>query len=92
MFAPDSVSVPPASVMPPPPLMAPEKLPEALAKVSVLAPRATLPEPDRVWTEVPAPDTPEMSNAPLATTPLELAMLPAPDSASVPAVIVVRPL
>ena len=34
----------------------------------------------------------EMSNVPLSTTPLDIAIEPAPDSASVPPLIVVKPV
>ena len=91
-MTPDRVCVPAASVSPPLPPIEPAKLPEALVRVSVLVPSATLPEPDSDLIDVLAPETPETSNTLLATTPLEFAMLPAPVRASVPAEMVVRPL
>ena len=83
--------MPPVRVTPPLPPIAPEKAVEALVRVSVCAPRATLPEPDRVLIE--APDVvPEISKMPLSVTPLDEAILPVPVSASVPPLIVVAPV
>ena len=88
--------------------MMPEKIPAGLVpadpaaaavSVRVRLPSATLPAPDSVVIEAPAVVA-EISSVPLAAidTPLEVAMLPMPDSASVavPAgglgAIVVRPV
>src|SRR6185503_15803454 len=76
---------------PPAPPMTPAKLPDALVRVSVLVPRATLPEPDKVLMNAPEL-VPEISKVPLSTTPLDEAMLPAPASASVPPEMVVAPV
>ncbi len=82
MLAPDSASAPPARASPPAPPRAPEKVPLALASVSVCAPRLTAPPPDRDLIDAPAAVA-EMSNVPLSTTPAEPAMPPVPDSARV---------
>ena len=79
------------SVSPPVPSIAPENVPLAFDSVRVLAPSATAPLPDRLAIEVP-PFRPEMSNLPLSARPLDEAIVPAPDSASVaPELIVVAP-
>lgn len=89
-LTPDSVCAPPLTVRPPVPPIVPLNVPAAFASVSVRPPRATMPEP--VNALMVAPEVvPEISNVPLFTTPLEAAMLPAPDNASVPALMVVLP-
>ena len=56
-----------------------------------MAPRFTPPEPDKVVIE--DPDGPALiSKAPVAETPLEDEIEPLPESASVPALIVVAPV
>ncbi len=87
MLAPDNVKSPAPCLIRPP---SPANAPEALVSVSVRLPSATVPVPDRFLIAAPAVVA-EMSNAPLAITLLELAMLPVPDSASVPAVMAVAP-
>ena len=64
-------------------------MPAAFDRVSVLVPKATPPAPDRLTIEAPLVVA-EISNAPVAATE-ELAILPPPDSARVPPVIVVMP-
>ena len=88
-----SVSLPAATVILPPPLslMTPPKVPLAFVSDKDCAPRATAPLPSS--DAMDAPVVLLMSNVPLAMTSLELAMLPAPDSASVaPVLIVVLPV
>ena len=60
--------------------MLPANVVEPFAMVSDLAPRPTTPDPDRVAMVVPALPW-EMSKRPLAVTPDEVAMLPAPERA-----------
>ena len=92
-MSPDSVSVPVVSVSPPLPSIAPEKVrcASGIVSVSVCAPSVTVPLPDSVMIEAPGVVA-EMSNVPSSATSLELAMVPAPDSASVPPLIVVAPV
>ena len=72
--------------------MVPLKLPEALEKVSVCAPRVMRLSPSMLTTDAPA-DVPEMSNRPRRMRLEELAMLPVPlRNRSVPAAIVVVPV
>ena len=59
--------------------------------VSVWLPKATVPLPDSVVIDAPALVL-EISNVPLSLTPLDVAMLPLPDSARVPDEIVVAPV
>ena len=92
---PESVWMPPAIVSPPPApasSITPAKVVEPLLMVSVWVPSVTPPAPDSVVIAVPVPDVPEISKVPSAATPLESLMLPLPESARVPAVIVVRPV
>ena len=77
-------------IRPPEPPISPPNVPAALVSVSVWLPSVTMPAPDRFLIEAPAVVA-EMSKVPLSITPLELAMLPAPDRASPPALIVVAP-
>ncbi len=76
--------------VPAPPVPA-ERMPSI---VSVFAPRATVPAPDRVWVllnvyEVVTPD--RSSVAPLATATLPVPTVPAPLTARVPSLTVVPP-
>ena len=71
--------------------MMPENVVEALDRVSVFPPRAAAPAPDSVV--IVAPELVcEMSNVPESATRLEVAIVPAPESASVPPLIVVAPV
>ena len=74
-------------------LMMPDRSPVASVIVSRFVPNAVLPFPDKVLTL--APDVSAfralMSKLPLLLTPLELAIEPEPDSAKVPALMVVTP-
>src|SRR6185503_10500288 len=89
---PVSVAVPPETIKPPAPSVAPSKLPLALVSVKLFAPSATVPLPVNVVIEAPAV-VPEISNVPLLATPLDAATLPAPDRASVlPLSTVVAPV
>ena len=91
-MVPDNVSVPlPLTVSAPEPEMTPEKVPAPAVSVSVSVPRVTPPAPDSVLIEAPAVVA-EISKVPASATPLDVAIEPEPDSASVPAVIVVAPL
>ena len=56
-----------------------------------MPPRLTPPAPDNVAIEVPD-EPPLISNVPVAETPLDDAIDPTPDKASVPALIVVEPV
>ena len=98
MLAPVSVSVPPPCLTNPPvPPITPAKTVEFdVPAVRLLAPSATMlpATPPRSWIVWP-PVLPAMSNvvpAAARSTPLDEAMLPPPESASVPALIVVTPL
>jgi hypothetical protein len=91
MLTPESVSVPLPTVTPPVPLMTPPKSPEALVKDRVLLPSVTPPAPESVLIDGLL-DALEISNVPSAITPLEVAMLPEPASAKVPAEIVLSPV
>ena len=72
--------------------MMPEKLPEALVRVKVCVPKLTSPLPSNDRINAPVVVA-EISNIPLLTRPLELAMLPVPPKAKVtPLLIVVRPV
>ncbi len=80
-------------VRPPVPEITPENRSAAWLSVSVLAPRITWPEPERLTTDVPPPLTPEMSNVPFTSGSPELAIEPASTSFSVaPRSMVVRPV
>ena len=83
----------PSTVSPPVPPIAPEKVPVPDVSVSVLPPSVTVPEPESVVIDSP-PLAAEISNVPpLSTTPLDEAIAPAPDSASVsPEPMVVAPV
>ena len=86
------VRPPPVPPNSPPSASTPEKVPEALLSVSVLAPSETPPVPFSVTIEAPAV-APEMSNAPLSITFDESAIEPAPLSNRNPAAsIVVGPV
>ena len=78
---------------PPIPEIVPEKVVDALVRVSVLLPSATLPLPLSVMIEAPEPVA-EMLNVPgpATLTSLESSMFPLPESANVPALIAVSPL
>ena len=99
MFTPDKVSVPaPDFVIPPAPPITPEKLlVPAMLAVSVWLPSTTAVAaaelPDRLCTAAPDVEA-EMSSTPLpdSVIPDELATLPAPVSASVPALTEVPPV
>ena len=84
--------MPPETVRPPVPPIAPDRVPAALLSVSVCEPSVTVPAPDSVV--IVAPEVvPEIFNVPASETPEEAAMLPAPDSASVaPEETVVAPV
>ena len=69
--------------------IAPEYVPEAFDSVRVLAPRETPPAPERLTIE--APDVVAAILKPPVAATEELAMLPLPESARVPPVIVVMP-
>jgi hypothetical protein len=71
--------------------MVPEKVPLAFDNVSELAPSATLPLPARLATAVPPLVSPAMEKMPLSVTALA-AIEPVPESANVPAPIVVAPV
>lgn len=76
--------------MPPLPLTAPLSDPLALAIVRTLLPSAVVPDPAILVTV--APDVLAlMSKLALLVRPLELAILPDPDSAKVPALMVMAP-
>ena len=77
-------------IAPPLPLTMPLKLPVALVIVRVLLPNAVAPVPDRLITLVPELVL-AISKLALFVTLLEDAMLPEPDKAKVPALIVVAP-
>ncbi|PNG52892.1 hypothetical protein CHC07_03279 [Variovorax sp. B4] len=66
----------------PSPWMTPPNVPLGFDSVSVRAPRSTVPVPIKLVTVAPLV-VPVMSKAPWFTRALELAMLPAPPSASV---------
>ena len=88
-MVPESVSVPAATVKPPAPLIAPEKVPAAALSVRpLLAAVTTLPAPDKVVIVAPlvVPDT---FNVPLATTPLDVAIEPLPLYARVAGLLMV---
>ena len=82
VLMPDSVSVPPAMARPPVPPMTPLKVSAALVRVRTCPPSVTMPVPARLVSAAPAL-VPAMSNTPLFTSRLDVAMLPAPASASV---------
>ena len=77
-------------IAPPVPLMMPLKLPVALLIVRVWLPKAVVPLPARLMTLVPEVVL-VISKLALLVTPLEFAMLPAPDRVKVPPLIVVAP-
>ena len=86
------VSFPPVPTKSPPSAMTPPKVPEALVSVRVYAPSETPPEPFSVTIEAPAA-VPEISKVPASITFDELAIEPAPVSASTPAAsMVVTPV
>jgi hypothetical protein len=96
VLTPVNISVPAFKTKPPAPVITPLNVPDAFDSVSVSAPSMTalLATPESVVIVAPAVVA-EISNTPaaLATfTPLELAMLPAPDNASVPPLMVVVPV
>ena len=64
----------------------------AVPSVSLLPPSLTEPAPVSALTVVPPLVSPEMSKIALSARPLLLAIVPAPASASVPALIVVAPV
>ena len=74
----------------PSPLITPDKMPVASVMVSVLMPNALVPLPDKVLTLAPELVA-LMSKLLLLITPLEVAIVPSPDKAKVPAVMVVAP-
>ena len=78
-------------MLPPVPLILPDRSPEAAVMVRVLAPNAVVPVPDKLNTLAPALVA-LMSKLLLLVTPLELAMVPEPDRAKVPSLIVVAPV
>ena len=88
LLVPLSVSVPPDTIKPPVPLMAPDRVPEAAVTVRVLAPRVNAPLPDRAVTEVPVAVMPEMLNVPLSVT-LEPVIAPLPVSNIAPPLLIV---
>ena len=75
---------------PPLPLTIPLKLPVALLIVRVLLPNAVVPLPDRLITLVPLVVA-LISKLALFVTLLEEAILPTPDKAKVPSLMVVAP-
>ena len=78
--------------MPPPlPLMTPDRVPVALVIVSVCAPNAVVPLPDKLTTLAPEVVA-LILKLPLLLTPLELAIVPKLDKAKVPALMVVVPV
>jgi hypothetical protein len=97
VFSPVKVWEPPEIVMPPDPFIFPKKTldPEdgmPLVMVRVLLPSATDDEPFRLnsdFTEAPLVLADISKTLPLSATLLELAMLPDPDNARVPAEIIV---
>jgi len=91
-LAPVSVSVPPLTLRPPKPMIAPLKVELALLTVSVLLPKATAPAPERSLMEAPLV-VEAMSKVPALATPLDAAMLPVPLRATVaPLPMVVPPV
>ena len=90
MFA-AKVWLPAERMMAPPlPLTMPLKMPVALVIVRVLLPNAVVPVPVKLMTLVPEVVL-LMSKLALFVTLLEEAMLPTPDKAKVPALMVVAP-
>ena len=89
MFA-AKVCVPAVSTMPPVPLTTPLSDPLALAMVRTLLPSAVVPDP-AILVTVALDVLALMSKLALLVRPLELAMLPDPDRAKVPALMVVAP-
>ena len=90
MFA-AKVWVPAEMMMAPPlPLTMPLKLPVALLIVRVLLPNTVVPVPVKLMTLVPEVVL-LISKLALLLIPLEEAMLPEPDKAKVPALMVVAP-
>ena len=94
-----SVSPPPATLLiPPASAITPPNVVSAPVRVRVCAPRKTVPVwpaavLPRLWIDAPAVVCEISKTPPVASeTPLEFAMLPAPDSASAPAAIVVAPV
>src|SRR5882757_2653691 len=91
LLLPDRVSLPPARVSPPVPEMLPAKVPDALVKVRLAAPSCTAPTPERDTIET-SPVAAAIEKVPLSVRLLDAAMLPLPDSASVPDDMVVAPV
>ncbi len=95
-MAPVRVRVPAVSVSPPLPPINPPKLPLALVTVNVWLPSTTfvvaddVPERDLMLAPLVVPEMSKMPE-PLKTTPEELATAPAPERASVPALMWVAP-
>jgi len=81
-LTPVSVSVPPATVTPPVPPIAPLKVELALLRVRFCAPKVTVPAPERSLMEAPLVVA-AISKVPALATPLDDAMLPVPLSAKV---------
>ena len=75
---------------PPSPLISPLKLPVALVIVRVLPPNTLVPLPAKLMTLVPDVVL-AISKLALFVTALEYAILPEPDKAKVPALMVVAP-
>ena len=91
MLAPEKVCDPVVSTILPLPLISPLKVPVALVMVRVLVPKTVVPLPAKLTTLAPEV-VPLMSKLLSLVTPLELAILPAPDKAKVPVLIVVLPV
>ena len=71
--------------------MVPLNVPEAFVTTNVWLPSCTVPLPDIDVTDA-LPVTPAMEKVPLFTNPTDVAMLPLPERARVPAVMVVLPV
>ena len=69
--------------------MTPLNVPLALVSVSVRFAIVTLPLPDSVVMEAPGALVSSIFSVPLSTTPDEVAMLPAPESASAALLLIV---
>ena len=93
---PERVWLPPEIAIPPVVLvllMMPDSVPEAAPIVSTLVPKAVAPVPLKVLIPLPVEVIALMSKVPSLLTPLELAMLPEPESARVaPVLMVVAPV